>query len=160
MAAILVFRPRITIQHETSLVGAEDEVIHLLSRDASLTEIQRSVETSGKTVDEISFMGGSLLYWAAEEGRLDVAEWLLAEEGADPNGIHPAWQPLRVAVLGDDVAMVKLLVKFGADPDIDSGSGLTPRTIAKNGNHAEIIVALSASGNPSGTSEGEEETPP
>jgi len=141
LATVAVFRPRITVQRETSLVGPEDNAISLLRNGAQLTEIQKSVENSGKNVDEISWMVGSLLYWAADDERIDVAEWLL-NEGTNPNGIRPSMTPLRPAILNEDIAMVKLLVKFGADPDLDPGSGVTPRVLAESDGNAEIIAAL------------------
>jgi len=129
-----------TIHRETSLVGPEDNAISQLD-NGQLTEIQRSVAISGKKVDEIFWMGGSLLYWAASRKRIDVAEWLLAE-GADPNGIHLGMTPLCAAISSESVAMVKLLVKFGADPDLGPASGITPRGVAKWAGNAEIIAAL------------------
>ena len=129
----------VTIQKE--LVGPEDEAISLLYGGAPFEDVKFAVQRSGKHVDQISWRGGSLLHEAAGEGRIDVVRWLL-NEGANPNGIHPTKAPLATAIGREDVALTKLLIKAGADPDLDTGKGMTVRWIAENNGNQEIISAL------------------
>ena len=139
----------VTVQQE--LVGSEDKVVILVQQGASLEEVQAGVRRSGKHVDEISWFGESLLYYAVDVRRIDVAEWLL-KEGADPNGIYRARVPLERAIHQEHLAMVKLLIEFGADPDLDTGHGITPRRIAESGGNPKILSALPPSAKPTTTS--------
>lgn len=141
VVALLLFRPRITVQYQSSLGGPEEEAILLLANNGHLADIQRAVTLSGKDIDDISYKGGSLLYWAAHYNQLEVAEWLLTE-GANPNGITPGMPPLLTAVIHKHLSMVNLLVKWGADPDIDVGDGETVRGFAEFGGNTDIIEAL------------------
>ena len=54
-----------------------------------------------------------------------VVSWLL-DHGADPNDRSVAWTPLTGAAAAPDLAMVKLLVARGADPNLANAEGLTP----------------------------------
>jgi len=142
LGAWLWFRPRFSVRVERNLVGPEDKAMELLWQGATLDEIKGAVQKSGKHVDQISALGGSLLFWAASKGRLDVARWLL-EQGADPDGIHPGSRPLKTAVLGEKVAMVRLLVSHGADPDLKTDiAGATIRQLAEQEANPEIVAAL------------------
>lgn len=143
IVAWVCFGPRISITERQELVGPDDPAIALLARDAPLAEIKTAVQESGKHVDQISWRGESLLYHAVLEKRIDVARWVI-EEGANRNGLHRARVPLARAIRQQDVAMVRLLVRSGADPDFDMGYDITPREIAKSVGNAEILSALPA----------------
>ncbi len=137
IVAVVVLRPRISIQRETSLVGPDDRAIQIVSH-GTLAEIQQEVKRSGKKPDEMYFLAGSLLYWAVKHERIDVAKWLLAE-GSDPNG-HRGAPPLEPAIRNRDLAMVRLLLKHGANPDLVSGILL--RDVAQVNDREEILAAL------------------
>lgn len=141
VALAAVFQLRINIHHEVKLVGPEEPALVLLNEGRSLDEIKEAFDKSGKHIDEIVWWGGCLLYWAADRKRLDVAEWLLSK-GANPNGADPASTPLGAAIVREDVSMVKLLIKAGADPDLRSPSGITPRDIATTDGIPGILAAL------------------
>lgn len=139
----LSFRPRIHISRETELVRIVNTPLSsLLFKGASLDEIKTAVEESGKSVDQISWLGGSLLYHAVLKGRRDVAEWLLSKN-ANPDGIHYTSVPLGTAVGNEDIEMIKLLIAWGADPDADMGDDMTPRSLAKLAKNPEVMAALS-----------------
>ncbi|MGB2753929.1 MAG: ankyrin repeat domain-containing protein [Phycisphaerae bacterium] len=135
------FRPQIRFSVKRELVGPEDEAMSLLLSGASLQEIKDAVERSGKNVDEIRNYGCSLLFWAVSKNREDVAKWLLAE-GANPNGVSQSASPLENAICRQNLTMVRLLLANGADPDADTGGGLTPRKIAEREGNPEILSAL------------------
>jgi hypothetical protein len=54
-----------------------------------------------------------------------VVSWLL-DHGADTNDRSYAWTPLTGAAAAADLAMVKLLIARGADPNLPNAEGLTP----------------------------------
>ncbi len=142
-----LFGPRLSVHvgRQAHFVGPDDAAVSLLLSGAPLAEIQKAVAGSGKGVDDIQWMGQSLLCWAADKKRIDVAEWLLAN-GANPNGIEHGEAPLVSAIENNDVPMVKLLLKWGADPDLripigETGIDMTPRWIASR-SHPEITAAL------------------
>lgn len=137
----LLFQPRIAFHSEQKLVRADEPAVELLNEARPLEEIKQEIQKSGKHVDAISWLEGSLLYWAAKKRRLDVAQWLLSK-GANPNGIDLGMPPLQPAIVNQDLAMVKLLLMSSADPDLGPASGVTPRGIAKSVGNPEIIAAL------------------
>ena len=94
--------------------------ILLLHTGGTTDEIRDAVIRSGKPVDEISVLGGTLLAWAVAYERREVVEWLL-QQGASPDGIHPSWRPLAGAMGNDDIEMIRLLMQHGADPDLKAG---------------------------------------
>ena len=126
------------------------KAIMLLLEGWPLEEIQKAVAESGKGVDRISWLSGSLLYWAAGYKRMDVAQWLL-DQGANPNGIAVEQRrsisdyprlPLKVAIEKHDLPIVKLLLKAGADPDLRPVDQKSPREYADSLGDREIIAAL------------------
>ena len=125
---VLLFHSGFEVRVTQTLVGPpEEKAVTLLDRRRPLEEIQKAVAESGKGVDDIRSWG-SLLYCAADNQRMDVAEWLLAK-GANPNGIDPAhsrsprgshWSdtgvPLEAAIHRRDLPMARLLLKIGGGP--------------------------------------------
>jgi Ankyrin repeats (3 copies) len=106
-----------------------DPVVFLIETRGTLSEIKGALAASGRGVNDIEQRGQSLLTMAVLAEREDVAAWLLGE-GANPDGSHPALAPLAYAVTGDSVSLVRLLLEYGADPDLDMGDEITPRWIA------------------------------
>ena len=137
----IYFRPRARLSVRTELVGA-DPVIAVLLQGSSLAQIQAEVQQSGKHADKIQSLGGSLLFYAVQEKRYDIAKWLLTEEGANPNGVHFSVVPLATAIRQNDLDMVRLLLDSGADPDFDMGYGITPRKIARSADNTDILSLL------------------
>jgi hypothetical protein len=142
--------PRVVVRVERTLVRPDEKAIQMLSEERPLDEIKKAMKESGKGVDDISWWGGSLLYWAVDKERLDVAEWLLGD-GANPNGIDASMPPLGAAITRRNPTAVKLLVKWNADPDLAPASGVTPRGIAECNGDPEVLAALpSAKGSKAG----------
>jgi ankyrin repeat protein len=140
VALLVYFKPTIRYTSRIELVGPE-EAIELVKQKGSLDQIKLAVAKSGKGVDGITFLGCSLLFWAVDTDREDVVVWALGE-GANPNGIAPAAAPLLAAVYKNNPKMVKLLVAAGADPDFDTGFGITPRSSAARRKYAEVLSAM------------------
>ena len=83
---------------------------------------------------------------AARVGFQDAAEWLLGQ-GAKVDGANRMGEtPLIIAVQQRQVALVKVLLAAGANPDKpDSAAGLSARDYAKrDGRSREIISAIEA----------------
>jgi ankyrin repeat protein len=139
LVGLVILRPRIRVTATRELVRLDPAVVLVLN-GAPLGQIQEAVKKSGKRPDEIGDPQGTLLFYAVEKQRVDVAEWLL-EQGADANGRKGGF-PLYEAILNDDAAMVKMLVRYGADPDRDLGRGATARREAETSGNAEVLAAL------------------
>ena len=143
VAALCPF-PGVNVSVQRRLVGPRDEAMTLLLRDASLEEIQVAFERSGKKVDDTSFLGGTLLYHSVAKRRPNVARWLL-EQGANPNGTYADFGgvPLEKAIRQEDIAMVRLLIQVGADPDLRMCDGWTsPRGEAEKLGNSTILAEL------------------
>src|SRR6185369_16282912 len=90
--------------------------------------------------------GDTPLIAAARVGFQDAAEWLLGQ-GAKVDGANRMGEtPLIIAVQQRQVALVKVLLAAGANPDKpDSAAGLSARDYAKrDGRSREIISAIEA----------------
>ena len=143
VATVCWLRPQVHVSVDRQLVGPSDEAMGLLLKGAPLDQIQAAVRRSGKHVDQISHLGGTLLFYAAAEHRIDVAQWLL-KEGANPNGTWNGFGgvPLAEAISKQDVTMVRLLLAGGADPDLEMTGGSTPRGYAPSLGNPGILAAL------------------
>jgi len=142
-ATVWWLRPQVHVSVNRQLVGPRDKAMELLLQGAPLDEIQAGVRRSGKQVDQITHLGGTLLFYAAKQRREAVAQWFLTQ-GANPNGTYQGVGavPLEVAVRNEDVAMIRLLVQAGADPDLELGDNMTPRKRAEEINQPAILAAL------------------
>jgi hypothetical protein len=143
-ATVWLLRSCVSYTVTQELVGPSDDAMSLLLRDEPLEEIQAAVRRSGKHVDQISHLGGTLLLYAAGKRRIDLAKWLL-KEGANPNGTWSGFGgvPLAEAISKRDVLMVRLLLAAGADPDLEMVNGFTsPRRHAEELGNREVLAAL------------------
>ena len=131
---------RVSYEVKEELVVPEEPILDVL-RGASLDAIKGAVARSGKSVDQITELGGSLLFYAVAQGRIDVAAWAISL-GASPNGVYPTERPLAEAIYKHNSAMVKLLLQSGADPDADMWYNITPRKIAEKQGDADITELL------------------
>ncbi len=140
-----------------SLVGPNDNAMELLLTGATLNEIQTAVKRSGKEVDDIRYLDGTLLFYAVNEGRMDVTEWLLSED-ANPNGTNISYGgvPLIAAIVEHNVEIAARLLAAGADPDLRMG-GDTPRQYARHKGASAILAAMTADSNRNNTEGGQEQ---
>lgn len=119
-----------------------DIPIALVIQGAPIKEIQKAVRESGKGIDSFRWQEGTLLFYAVEKERIDIARWAL-ENGANPNGCLKSMLPLSAAIINENAEMVELLLKHGADPDRDMvGDGTTPRKIAIDECHNKKILSI------------------
>jgi uncharacterized protein len=93
--------------------------------------------------------GFTALHLAAFFGQEDAAQALL-ERGADVAAVarNPDLQvtPLHSAAAGGHIAIVKLLLEHGADPNARQGGGFTPLHSAAQNDDRESVEALLAAG--------------
>jgi ankyrin repeat protein len=134
----------VSVTREYEFPSAGGRVPSLLSRGASLREIQDAVKHEGGDVNTVGHGGTSLLWGAVLAGRCDVAEWVL-QEGANPDGDDSDGLPLCSAVDREDEGMVDSLLRYGADPQVRMRSGQTPLDRAvENGNPRVIEMVVRA----------------
>ena len=78
-----------------------------------------------------------------------LAEKLIAK-GVDPHHFYPprygGLSEVAVAAVAGNLAMVKVLVKHGADFNKKSREGLTPLALAREKNHVAIVEFLKSIG--------------
>lgn len=129
--AILRAGPDLTI-YDAAAVGDFERVKQLVADDPGL-------------VDGVSPDGYTPLGLAAFTGRLEIAEFLLAQ-GADANFVSEdenRFTPLTGAVASGNAEVVKLLLVHGADPDhLYEGGTLSPLLAAAAEGRADIVKLL------------------
>ena len=133
--------PRSPIAVEYSLISPpHQEVWGLFQTHASTDQIIDAILATGVHVDDIQWMGSSVLSFATSKDRPEIVAWLL-EQGADPNGTEPSSAPLRFTVDNHDTEIAELLLEYGADPDMDVG-GMTVRWIINQSGSEELKTLL------------------
>ncbi len=114
----------------------------------------------GAEIDARDALGETALFKAVQQGHIKAAGVLL-RAGADPN-LHnrrrvnvaeSGYTPLMYAVTGgltsrpvDWVAMTRLLLDFGADPELRDAQGDRAMSLATRLGKAEVVAALRAAG--------------
>jgi len=154
LVLVIIYRPRLSITVQRELVGLADErVWRLIRQGAPLAEVKQAILDTGKPVDEITWLSYSVLTRAVQKRRPGLATWLL-EQGADPDGLKTGSPPLYWAILNDDAEIVRILIRYGADVDLNMGDGLTPRRVAET-QHAGVLEAVESAedGKPAAESE-------
>jgi len=139
---------RFSVDTTEKLVAPDTPVFGMIVNGTRLERIQAALEQDKKVVNDFSLNGKSLLCYAAEEKRLDVAE-LLLQMGADvhghvnrPRGVSPIY----CAVTAEAPEIVDLLLKNGADPfreedEFGLGTGISAYELGLE-SRSEKIVAL------------------
>lgn len=94
-------------------------------------EIVKKLVNAGADVNQTQMNGEGALANAANNDNYEVAEYLL-EKGADPNKI--AYQGITPLAVAESSRMIKLLLAYGADPNIPDCDGDLP-IIARIDNH-------------------------
>lgn len=134
------FRPVVNVTVTREVVSFDGPLL-LLFQDASLEDIQAAVEKSGQDVDDIRMGNWTFLTLSVDEKRYDVAEWLL-QKGADPEGRGGPVTPLEACVYREDAAMAKLLIRYGANPNVEYAGGVMLRTIVEEKQNPELLETM------------------
>lgn len=107
---------------------------------AEIVETILVVKDSSPETSKESLQAGLCI--ASKLGHVEVAKILLEKGGADANYQEKPSDPPAIfgAVLANDLAMLDLLLKHGADVEAGGPGGLTPLQVATRGSRNEGVV--------------------
>ncbi|KAH8410654.1 hypothetical protein KR009_011091 [Drosophila setifemur] len=109
--------------------------------------LREAIETGGIDVNCMDDVGQTLLNWASAFGTLEMVEYL-CEKGADVNKGQRS-SSLHYAACFGRPAIAKILLKFGAYPDLRDEDGKTPLDKARErleDGHREVTAILQSPG--------------
>ena len=90
--------------------------------------------------------GRTSLFWASQNGHLDVAQLLLAQDAAVNQANNNGATPLIIASQNDHLDVVQLLLAQGAAVNQANNNGTTPLIIASRNGHLGVVDVLRAHG--------------
>ena len=113
-----------------------------LADAAKLGDVQRMMQLVAAGARINSDVEHSALVWAANEGHLEAARWLL-DNGSDVDPRAPdKWTPLMSAASKGNLSIVQLLIDRGANPQRKYTDGKTAIDKARDNNRAYIVAVL------------------
>ncbi len=113
-----------------------------LADAAKLGDVQRMAQLVAAGARINSDVEHSALVWAANEGHLEAARWLL-DNGSDVDPRGPdKWTPLMSAASKGNLSIVQLLIDRGANPQRKYTDGKTAIEKARDNNRADIVAVL------------------
>ena len=81
--------------------------------------------------------------------RIEATATLLLEKGASPNALHHGFTPLQIATGQRSEVLVKRLLSYGADPNLETRAGYAPIWQAVFDNNYNIgLILLRGGANP------------
>ncbi|XP_067621577.1 E3 ubiquitin-protein ligase Ufd4 isoform X2 [Eurosta solidaginis] len=134
-------------------------------RSKDTEALQEAIESGGIDVNCMDDVGQTLLNWASAFGTLEMVEYL-CEKGADVNKGQRS-SSLHYAACFGRPSIAKVLLKYGAYPDLRDEDGKTPLDKARersDDGHREVAAILQspgewmAAGNLSGNKDGTDES--
>ncbi|MBX9889672.1 MAG: ankyrin repeat domain-containing protein [Amoebophilaceae bacterium] len=109
-------------------------------------EFAKLLRSHGANINTLSDNGATLLMIAADNGSLDIVEWLLSTEEIDINAQNMnGLTALITAAEQGHQPIVTLLLQKGADPNFIAGAGLPTKTalmVAAGSGHTAIVDTL------------------
>ena len=110
----ILFNFIVSISHNTKVFSSFFHV------SCSLEQLDRLLRAGiDVSVTDTNTTKNTPLHWAASFGNAITVQLLLEQFGADPNVTNSqGMTPLHDAVLRKDIEIVKVLIKFGANPTI------------------------------------------
>lgn len=113
-----------------------------LADAAKLGDVQRMTQLVAAGARINADVEHSALVWAANEGHLEAARWLL-DNGSDVDPRAPdKWTPLMSAASKGNLSIVQLLIDRGANPQRKYTDGKTAIDKARDNNRADIVAVL------------------
>lgn len=99
--------------------------------------------------EDADYAGTNLVYWATYGGKPEVLEYFLKDLGLDPNKQSQSKTnfPLDIATRRNP-DILKLLLKYGADPNKKNSKGISP--LANYLNYEKYKLLLNAGADPNG----------
>ncbi len=143
---------------QASLQGDEMKVQELLEAGINVNALDQEGHTSlmfaafnghsgivsalidgGAVVDRRDLQGQTALLYAST-GPFPETVKILLDQGAKPNVIdsHERFSPLMHAAAAGNIAIVRLLVEYGADPNLTDVDGDDAETFARQAGHVEV----------------------
>ncbi|MDA3950690.1 MAG: ankyrin repeat domain-containing protein [Spirochaeta sp.] len=120
-------------------------MIHRSVDRGDLSGVREEV-SDGVSVEATDFRNKTPLQLAAEQGHMDIVEYLVEQADADINATTSeatgAVTPLRYAISNEDYLMVRYLLEHGADPSLPNSAGWRPIMTAARVGNREIIELL------------------
>uniref|UniRef100_W8ARD3 E3 ubiquitin-protein ligase n=1 Tax=Ceratitis capitata TaxID=7213 RepID=W8ARD3_CERCA len=116
-------------------------------RSKDTEALQEAIETGGIDVNCMDDVGQTLLNWASAFGTLEMVEYL-CEKGADVNKGQRS-SSLHYAACFGRPSIAKVLLKYGAYPDLRDEDGKTPLDKAReraDDGHREVAAILQSPG--------------
>ena len=109
----------------------------------TLLEAGADPNSYSKRVAESVYQHSSVLHLAASEDQL-LTLWLLVVKGGDINSQHDLRRdtPLLILARKGSVEGVKMLLRFGADVELESQVGTTPVWVAVRENYLQVLHLL------------------
>jgi len=133
-------------------VNAKGQYQRTVLHSVNSKEMAELLIAKGADVNARDEFGETPLFQMMYPQKREMAE-LLIEKGADVNakgntsGNHNADTPLHCAARGYGMeGMVELLLKKGANPNVEDKNGQTPLAIAEEGKQAKVIEVLKKHG--------------
>ncbi|XP_030384649.1 E3 ubiquitin-protein ligase Ufd4 [Scaptodrosophila lebanonensis] len=139
----LAQRPR---RNDSSTERTHRQLIDCI-RSKDTDALQESIETGGIDVNCMDDVGQTLLNWASAFGTLEMVEYL-CEKGADVNKGQRS-SSLHYAACFGRPGIAKILLKYGAYPDLRDEDGKTPLDKARersDDGHREVATILQSPG--------------
>jgi hypothetical protein len=109
------------------------------------TQLQVAMERvkQGEDINQALANGQTLLHFAARDGHLRVAKFLIANGAYLNKRDNINWTPLYHAVSADRAEMVRLLIQHGAETNLVAGAEkISPLKLAQDNENEEIAQIL------------------
>jgi ankyrin repeat protein len=154
--------PQVEALHEAAYAGNLEEVNRLLEEGIAVDVLDREGRTplmwasfnghtavnalllaKGAAINTREMNGRTALMYASS-GPFAGTVGLLLEKGADVNlqGTAEGFTALMTAAAEGQVEVVRVLLAYGADPDLEDVDGDTAESFATQNGHSRVVAAL------------------
>jgi ankyrin repeat protein len=154
--------PQVEPLHEAAFAGDLDEVRRLLEEGAAVdipdgegrtalmwasfnghTSVNALLLEKGAAINTREATGRTALMYASSGPFAGTVE-LLLEKGAEVNlqGTAEGFTALMTAAAEGQVEVVRVLMEYGANPDLEDVDGDTAESFATQEGHAQVVAAL------------------
>ncbi|GAM22126.1 hypothetical protein SAMD00019534_053010 [Acytostelium subglobosum LB1] len=117
------------------------------AKAGDVDKVRTFIEKDGLKADALDEDERTLLHWAAANGRMDVAAYLINEHKISPNTCDDGgWTPLLSASSSGHAHMVRLLLENNADANCANEAKRTPLHYACSKGKADIVDLLLQNG--------------
>eukprot|EP00438_Fugacium_kawagutii_P034131 Skav216729 [mRNA] locus=scaffold653:109436:129336:+ [translate_table: standard] len=100
----------------------------------------------GADKEQIKDNGATAILLAAEEGKFEVARFLVESGAESDRASDSGATPLHSAAYGGHIDIVKLLVEAGANKDRTTQAGATPLSLSSQQGHIKVVRCLLEAG--------------